>query len=324
MVADLAARVGNGAIHLTWTGPDKDAEGKPLTELVAFRVERAEEPFLRFDPAVPDPPEAAPAFRTIGKVAAGPEDQRGYAFDDRGGIEGLERGRRYRYRVVPLARREREGGPSNEAAADYAVPPGAPLGLIVEAGEGVVRLRWDAPPAQADGAPLPGPVRYNVYRREPEGSFGDPLNPAPVVETRFADRAVVNDRPYRYIVRAVDSRRPPWHEGPATSEAEAMPRKLTPPSIPQGLVAVPGRDAVDLIWDPNPEADLLGYRVYRAEGGLPSFQRLTTDPIPGTTFTDRPVGAGRTYRYRVTAVDASLARNESPPSVVATAAIPGP
>ena len=74
---------------------------------------------------------------------------------------------------------------------------------------------------------------------------------------------------------------------------------------------------VDLSWEPNAEADLAGYRVYRQlarPDGSPQgpLARLTAVPIAAPSYRDVAVRAGQGYIYSVTAVDA--AGNESAPS----------
>ena len=57
--------------------------------------------------------------------------------------------------------------------------------------------------------------------------------------------------------------------GSATEESapsEKMcvtPRDIYPPAAPKGLAAVASTGWIDLIWDPNTEADLAGYLVLR-------------------------------------------------------------
>jgi hypothetical protein len=82
---------------------------------------------------------------------------------------------------------------------------------------------------------------------------------------------------------------------------------VAPPAPPTGLAAVPGGGfgeppSVDLSWDPNPELDILGYSVFRAEGdGKPV--RLNPEAVPGPAYRDLTAQPGHKYRYFVTAVD---------------------
>ncbi|MDH4144249.1 MAG: putative Ig domain-containing protein, partial [Acidimicrobiia bacterium] len=85
-----------------------------------------------------------------------------------------------------------------------------------------------------------------------------------------------------------------------------------PPTVPANLTLTSnGVDAVTLNWAPSTDdVAVKGYLVHR------DFQFLAFVPA-GTTFTDRPVSRGATYRYQVRAQDTS--NNTSAPS--ATAAI---
>ncbi len=93
-----------------------------------------------------------------------------------------------------------------------------------------------------------------------------------------------------------------------------------PPVAPVGLTAAGGDGSVDLTWDANPEADVIGYHVYRSESTPVS---TTGEPLNGATpvadasFVDTTVANGTTYHYVVTAVD--MEDHESPASAEATA-----
>jgi len=95
-----------------------------------------------------------------------------------------------------------------------------------------------------------------------------------------------------------------------------------PPSAPAGLAGIPGggfgeAPSIDLSWEPNPELDVQGYNVYRAEAGSGKFTLLTVAPTPGPAYSDDSARPGKTYEYRVTAIDGH--GNESSPSSTVSA-----
>jgi len=139
------------------------------------------------------------------------------------------------------------------------------------------------------------------------------------------DRSVEIGHTYRYTawrVRTVDVggqaltlRGAPSTAGPVKVE------DIFPPEAPSGLVAAPGfagegdaaRPAIDLSWEPNMEAHIAGYRMYRRDADGATWQRISGAQLVTTAaYRDAVVTAGRSYAYRVTAVsDVGL---ESAPS----------
>jgi len=107
---------------------------------------------------------------------------------------------------------------------------------------------------------------------------------------------------------------------------------IFPPAVPTGLAAVstagengaePGaQPAIDLSWQPDTEADLAGYIVYRRAGDG-EWQRISpVQPVVGPGFHDAQVQAGHTYHYAVSAVDQG--RHESARSAEAQETVPNP
>ena len=106
--------------------------------------------------------------------------------------------------------------------------------------------------------------------------------------------------PYRfavfaYRVIAVSER---GASGPSAAE-------FTIPSSPQWLQLREEGTTAHLKWQPNPERNLQGYRIYRMNGRYEKdpLPRLTPDPLPATTYTD-PTAGKDTRRFYVVAVDA--------------------
>ena len=153
------------------------------------------------------------------------------------------------------------------------------------------------------------------------------------------DRTVQMGGTYRYTVQRVRS----VELGGERLEVGSLPSaEVTivmadefPPEAPKGLVAVPGftgangestlKPVIDLSWEPNMEAHVAGYRVYRAEldgEAASTWKQLDPELVSVAAYRDLTVAAGRRYAYRVTAV--SDVRKESSPSseVVETAPTP--
>ena len=76
------------------------------------------------------------------------------------------------------------------------------------------------------------------------------------------------------------------------------------PILPvENLVSKTHRSSVILAWDANTQGHLLGYNVYRSDGGQNDvITLLTPAPITDNSFKDFAVIPGVGYRYRVTAV----------------------
>ena len=72
---------------------------------------------------------------------------------------------------------------------------------------------------------------------------------------------------------------------------------------PTGLVSRTGDQSVILHWDPNSEANLAGYRVYRSTNSLGTFALQTSSLLTSAGFCDLlSIKNSQTYYYQVTAV----------------------
>jgi fibronectin type 3 domain-containing protein len=140
------------------------------------------------------------------------------------------------------------------------------------------------------------------------------LNRELLKASQYTDLNVRNDIQYVYSVRAVKRVVKTDVEGKGSSGVPATPTKLTPPSIPVGLVAIPLKEGMELNWRRNAEPDLLGYYVYRRKPGEEEFKRLNESPVTKEAYLDTDVISEQEYEYTVTAVDNSPRRNESPRS----------
>lgn len=106
--------------------------------------------------------------------------------------------------------------------------------------------------------------------------------------------------------------------GEQSSAITLQVRDIFPPAIPSGLAAVPNpasgtnkQPSIDLSWQPDTDADLAGYLVYRSLGSG-EFTRLTPTAITAPAYSDITAAPGQRYSYRVTAIDTT--GNESKPT----------
>ncbi len=129
--------------------------------------------------------------------------------------------------------------------------------------------------------------------------------------TNWQDADFKFGQAYFYKVTAVVREAANSAESEDSAVVEIIPRDTFPPAPPKGLTAVYTGRAVELIWNASLEPDLAGYNVYRRSGDT-DFVRLNTKLLPTPIFRDNSVAQGKSYSYRVTALD--LSNNESPPS----------
>jgi len=191
-------------------------------------------------------------------------------------------------------------------------PPPAPERVVVTARANGVLVEWSAVESATAG--------YNVYRRDAASrTSGQPVYQAAATERSWLDATAQFGQSYIYSVTSV-AQREPILESPVTSEREVRYQDRFPPDSPKELVALAEPKQVRLVWRASDAADVAGYLVYRRSGDQGAFQKITAQPLPTPEHIDADVAPGRSYTYRVIAVD--QAGNESEPSTEARATIP--
>jgi fibronectin type 3 domain-containing protein/predicted small lipoprotein YifL len=189
---------------------------------------------------------------------------------------------------------------SNPVSLNVVSPLKAPV-LQAEATAQGYKLTW-----QDDGEG----VHYDVFRKGP----GDPkfIQIGTAEKPEFVDGTAQWNVPYSYQVTA------------RGGSAESLPSDVITqnhpdtfaPAVPSGLATATTGDAVELSWDRNTEPDLKGYYVYRSTGGG-AFTRVS-DLTVLPTFSDHTVEHGKTYSYRVSAIDQTGNESEQSPEIPAT------
>ena len=243
----------------------------------------------------------------------------------------LRRGARYRYalRVVNMsgAATDLSNYALIEPLANVAAPPAE---LTATQEERQVVITWKAPAVNFDGTAPANLAGYNIYRRT-AGIDTPPLrlNNRLLKDPLFRDQSFQFGTSYEYRVHAVS---PPPGAPPAGTDGgagsfgieseESRPlihsaRDTFPPTPPAAVTVASINRLVSLFWPLNTEPDVAGYNIYRAEevdGRLTDWQRLNPQLQASGSWRDDRVSAGRTYHYRITAID--RLGNESQPSVV--------
>jgi hypothetical protein len=231
------------------------------------------------------------------------------------------------YAVVGVSRsRNRRGAFAGPLGIPLVDPLAAPEDVKASYSETAITLTWPETPGQ-----------FNVYDVDASGAQGTggptgaggaggaqgaarigrpvaPLNTAALATPEFADPRLEFGTERCYAVRTVLT------VGATAVESEPSPRVCVrpidtfAPSAPRTLASVSSENVVTLIWEPNIEKDLGGYRVLRGEGPDATLAPLTPSPIQETTYRDETVESGRTYTYAVEAVDTATPPNVSEPS----------
>ena len=317
-ISNFGAAEKDGHILLYWDAPQRNSQGRPLTDLAGFTVMRAEAPEdgkgcpCRFEKVAYIDLEMPKDAVVNGRRVVWAEE-----------TPGLKVGRTYLYKVAAVNKDDYPGPESGTVKVAFLLPPEAPSGLTAKAGNRTVSLAWAKVSTDTGGNTLDDLAGYNVYRTQDEKEWQEsPVNPAPVKEESYTDPGLTNNVRYYYRVTALRGREAPYSEGGYSQTASAAPVKREAPAPPTGLsvVAVPG--AVMLSWNISPEPDIAGYKVYRREEGEAGFKALMETPSLNITYRDEAVASGKTYYYYVTAVDNAVPPNESGPSETVEAKVP--
>ena len=259
------------------------------------------------------------------------------------------------YRIVARTNAKNRGSASEVLWVRTVPAPPRPASLTAAPSPEEIRLTI----APGEGTP-PGAL-FQLYRQggvpgPGEPGYADPWDPLSLAafgtpEGRDATASLGRDYIYRAaaFVRTADSVRilledregpvgplealafrsaphppPPRSldtESPLSDPIRIAYRDTFAPATPVGLRAlVEGSKAV-LLWEPSDEPDFAGYRVYRRDGEDGEFH-----PIGGlrneAAFRDETTEPGKSYAYRVSAVDRADPPNESAPTEPAPVIVP--
>jgi hypothetical protein len=312
-VTNLSASRAGSQVSLTWTMPKRNTDKLLLKGNLPMRL-------CRKEGEGPCAPLAASLFFAPGAAGAFTETL----------PPALASGwpRALTYFVELPNRKGRSAGLSNAAVVLAGEAPAPVANLTAEVRKEGVVLRWTPDsPAAPPFSPTAVRLRRTLLTPQPEakpqsqqGILAPP--PEPVEQTLLAgsgaggralDKEIRFGQTYEYraqrVLRITMGSQTLELAGPLSAPVRVEALDVFPPAVPLGLAAVAtapsagSEAAIDLSWQPNTEADLAGYAVYRYEGSE-SWQRISpAQPVAGPAFHDARIQPGRTYRYAVTAID---------------------
>lgn len=327
-VTDLAATRNGNQVTLTWTMPKRNTDKTILKAHVMARICRRESTGSCFTAGVDQSVVAGkPASYTdtlSGSLASGEP-------------------RPVSYFVELLNKKDRSAGVSNPATVLLGAAPGAVEGLKAEVRKQGVVLSW-TPDNEKAAVRLERKLLTPATAKSQSKSEQGPLAPSPepmkqslLVETgtehgRAIDSNAHFDETYEYraqrVVRIELDGKTLELPGEVSAPIDVDVKNVFPPAVPTGLAAVASVGAngtgpsIDVNWQPNTEADLAGYIVYRREEGG-AWQRVSpATPAIEPAFHDTQVQRGHTYRYAVSAVGKN--GHESERSAEAEETVPQP
>jgi hypothetical protein len=176
-----------------------------------------------------------------------------------------------------------------------------------------IEVKWKSPSQNIDQSSPVNLKGFNIYRIEGEEKARR-LNESLIKGEIYEDKQFVFDQTYTYFVRASATESSPYLESEDSKEVEILIKDTFAPAPPKGLISVAAQGVISISWDPNPEGDLDGYRVWRREEGEKEFIPITREIIVENAYIDRAVKRGQEYDYCVTAFD--ISGNESKKSEI--------
>jgi len=327
-VSQLAARQRGTHVLLEWKNPTKYADGRALEAIGAIEIWTCDGPAgTKPGPSASRPPVSGAAM--VRRLGPGESGLTG-ADPARPGaalafllplvrLPGRPSGALTFY-IRVLDERRRPSVFSAPASLEPRACPQPPSLEAVRVEKDRLILSWAPPESNVDGSSPAAVAGYTVLRSEEQGPFR-PLTAAPVAGPPFEDREFRFGRTYAYVVRSCAPGTGPVVESDDSEALTASPRDVFAPDPPSGLIGLAGPDAVSLSWNPCPDADLAGYRVWRREAGEGEFAPLSVGLVPDPAFTDDTARRCAAYVYAVSACD--RAGNEGPKSQTGPIALKG-
>jgi hypothetical protein len=312
-ISDLAAVQLGRSIKLSWTLPKLNTDGSAATTLSRveiYRVRKTNGSAVTLDTKRFS--EDAAKWMVLNKVnfEAYQEGEKIVLSDLLQDLEVSEALQSmFAYAIKVLNNKKQDAGFSNLASVRLYSVPNPPDSIRFSFGEQFIKLSWQPALLNIAGSPVTENVKYHVYRATiPQARARERLTSVALSQNEFQDTTMALGQVYFYTVRAAMGSPEGVVESFDSKEYEAKNVDIYPPRAPAELTAISDGISVSLVWLPNIEEDLAGYYVYRSAVER-DFKRLTAQAISTASFSDHSVEKGKTYLYRVRALD--KAGNES-------------
>ena len=304
-VTDLTATRAGDKVTLQWTNPKRNTDRTAVKSDVTARVCRRE---------------GAGACIAVGLVQTLSAGKPGRFEETLPPPLASGMPRPVSYFVELLNRKGRSAGLSNAGTVVSGAAPRAVEGLAAQVRKDGVVLTW-TPDGESSALRLQRKLLTAPAQKPKEGSLASApeaaeqnlLVEAAAEKSRAIDKTARFGEKYEYRAQRVnlvevDGKRVEL-AGEFSPPVDVAVEDVFPPAVPSGLAAVAtagengAGPAVDLSWQPNTEADLEGYIVYRREEGG-KWRRISAEPpVLEPAFHDTQVQAGHTYEYTVSAID---------------------
>ena len=311
-VSDLAGIQIGRTVKLSWTLPQLNTDGSAATTLSRIEVYRLREKTHSISNLeITQFALSARKWMVLDKVNFDAYIEGGkIVLQDR--LENLDTEESlqslFTYAVKVLNSKKQDSGFSNLISVRIHLVPNPPTAVHFSFEEHANKLSWQASTLNIDGSPVEGTLRYNVYRATTTAArVRERLTASAIDRTDYRDTTMVLGQNYFYTVRAVEDSPDGPIESSDSTEYEAKNVDTYPPRTPAEVTAISNGESISLVWSPNNEDDLAGYYVYRS--GIDRDFKKLTQLISTASFEDTDVEKGKTYFYRVRALD--KAGNES-------------
>ncbi|MCK5559939.1 MAG: hypothetical protein KAJ51_05075, partial [Thermoplasmata archaeon] len=126
--------------------------------------------------------------------------------------------------------------------------------------------------------------------------------------SNYYHHAGLSQGTYYYNISAVDE---VPNESPLSKVVNCTTSDILPPATPTGLkvTLIEGENALNINWNANPEPDLHHYALYKSEDNG-TFTWIANISAGTNYYIDTDVEPGRTYYYKISAVDFSFHESE--------------